>query len=116
MQEDDVDRAGLADAVGAVCGSASQNKACYGQAGAVLKLEGMGKGLHNANCRTTRCDCGQSPQSPSAWMISPGVHVISANTTVEAAVRVRPVPAALMDRMATRTSAQQVGMASQMTG
>ena len=46
----------------------------------------------------------QRPPSPSAWMISPGVQVISANTTVEAAVRVRPVPAALMDRIATRTS------------
>lgn len=36
-------------------------------------------------------------------MISPGVHVISPNTTVDAAVRVSPTPAALMDKMATRT-------------
>ena len=42
------------------------------------------------------CERGQVGAAPTP------THVISANTTVEAAVRVRPVPAALMDRMATR--------------
>ena len=35
--------------------------------------------------------------------MSPGVHDISANTTVDAAVSVSPTPAALIDMIATRT-------------
>mmetsp|Transcript_12650 Transcript_12650/g.54172 ORF Transcript_12650/g.54172 Transcript_12650/m.54172 type:complete len:367 (-) Transcript_12650:1020-2120(-) len=54
------------------------------------------------NCTFTAFRCPILCARSSACTISPGVHVSSPKTTTDAAVNVKPIPAALMDKTATR--------------